>query len=128
MTKVSACIDVSDKNKAIKFYTEGLGLELVKDSNGYVELSSEGLSIYLGEKAAGTNPLSEGAAGTAERNYDRHWTPVHLDFHVSNVAECVDKILALGGKKEDFKSGDWGSVAICADPFGNGFCVLQTNS
>jgi predicted enzyme related to lactoylglutathione lyase len=37
-------------------------------------------------------------------------------------------ILALGGSHEGGESGDWGSIAYCADPFGNGFCLIKMNS
>ena len=122
MPKISICIDVSDLNKAIQFYTKALGCELVKNKAEYVELVAEGLTIYLGEKASGTNPLIH---GEAVRRYERHWTPVHLDFIVSNLDQCVAAVLEMGGAKEGVKSGDWGSVAFCSDPFGNGFCIMQ---
>jgi len=33
-------------------------------------------------------------AGEHRRTYERHWTPVHLDFHVENFSEAVDRVLA----------------------------------
>jgi predicted enzyme related to lactoylglutathione lyase len=36
-------------------------------------------------------------------------------------------VVDLGGIKEGEKSGEWGSAAFCADPFGNGFCLMQIN-
>ncbi len=101
MPKISICIDVSDLNKAIQFYTKALGCELVKNKAEYVELVAEGLTIYLGEKASGTNPLIH---GEAVRRYERHWTPVHLDFIVSNLDHCVAAVLEMGGAKEGVKN------------------------
>lgn len=125
MAKISVCIDVSEMEKAIQFYTKALGCELVQKKEQYTELVADGLTIYLAENATGTNPLIN---GQAVRSYDRHWTPVHLDIHVSDLARCVSLIEELGGVKEEEKTGDWGAVAFCADPFGNGFCVMQYNS
>lgn len=122
MSRISVCIDVSNIEIAIKFYTQALGCELVKEGEEYTELSFDGLKMYLAKRDSGSNPL---IVGESSRNFERHWTPVHLDFHVSNIESCVDKINELGGKKEGESSGDWGSVAFCADPFGNGFCVMQ---
>lgn len=125
MVKVSVCIDVSDMSKAISFYTKAFGFKLVKENKEYTELGADGLTIYVSEKAAGTNPLVK---GEAVRDYGRHWTPVHLDITVSDLSQCVVAILEMGGVKEGEKSGDWGSIAFCADPFGNGFCVMQLNN
>lgn len=96
----------------------------MKESAEYVELVADGLTIYLSEQASGTNPLIQ---GEAIRNYERYWTPIHLDFIVPNLNQCVTVVLEMGGKKEGEKSGDWGSVAFCSDPFGNGFCILEYN-
>ena len=125
MAKISVCIDVSEMEKAIQFYTNALGCDLVEKKEQYTELSANGLTVYLAENAAGTNPLVN---GKAVRNYERHWTPIHLDFHVSDLNKSVSMVMKLGGVKEGEKSGDWGSVAFCADPFGNGFCLMQYNS
>jgi hypothetical protein len=35
-------------------------------------------------------------------------------------------ITRLGGIVEGQESGDWGSLTRCADPFGNGFCLVTT--
>ena len=85
-------------------------------------ISTENCDIYLQEKEAGTKPIPSEAF---ERDYDRHWTPIHLDFLTENVDDVVKKVLQLGGQHEGGESGDWGSIAYCADPFGNGFCVIN---
>lgn len=125
MSRTSVCIDVLEMEKAIKFYTQALGCELTKENNEYTELSFDALKMYLIARENGTNPLIE---GEAVRNYERHWTPIHLDFHVSNIKRCVASIIQLGGAKEGESSGDWGSAAFCADHFGNGFCLMEYSS
>jgi len=125
MAKISICIDVSEMEKAILFYTKALGCDLIEKKQQYTELAIDGVTLYLSENAAGSNPLMN---GDSVRNFDRHWTPIHLDFHVDDIKQCVATVVELGGVKEGEKSGDWGTAAFCADPFGNGFCVMQYNS
>jgi len=121
--KLSVSIDVSDLKKAEKFYIEALGLSKVKDfGENSVVLASENCDIYLQEKKAGTKPLqSDGVV----RSYERHWTPIHLDFLTKNIDEVVKKIIDHGGIREGGDAGEWGSIAYCVDPFGNGFDVIN---
>lgn len=122
MSKISVCIDVSEMKKAIKFYTQALGCQLIKEADEYTELSFDGLRVYLAARENDSNPLVK---GEAVRSFERHWTPVHLDFHVSDIDRCISSIIELGGQKEGGSSGNWGTAAFCADPFGNGFCVME---
>jgi len=121
--KISVSIDVSDLKQAETFYIGALGCKKVRgQGSDMVVLSVENCDIYLQEKEAGTKPL---VSSIAVRDYERHWTPVHLDFLCENVDELVSKIVELGGAHEGGESGEWGSIAYCADPFGNGFCIIN---
>ena len=123
MIKISVSIDVSDLKQAETFYTVSLGCKKIRDQGSdMIVLATENCDIYLQEKEAGTKPLT---TSDVVRNYHRHWTPVHLDFLTENINEVVKNILQLGGFHEGGDSGDWGSIAYCADPFGNGFCVIN---
>jgi len=123
MIRISVSIDVSNLKKAETFYVEALGCKKVRDQGSdMVVLSVENSDIYLQEKEAGTKPL---VSSSIVRNYERHWTPIHLDFLCDNVDEIVSKILKFEGVHEGGDSGDWGSIAYCADPFGNGFCLIN---
>ena len=123
MIKISVSIDVSDLKLAESFYTGALGCKKIRDQGpDMIVLATENCDIYLQEKEAGTKPL---VSSEAVRDYKRHWTPVHLDFLTENIDEVVKNILQLGGLHEGGESGDWGSIAYCADPFGNGFCVIN---
>ncbi|SEH72392.1 lyase [Bathymodiolus azoricus thioautotrophic gill symbiont] len=116
-------IDVSNLKQAEIFYIEALGCKKLRDQGAdMVVLATDNCDIYLQEKEAGTKPL---ASSAVVRDYERHWTPVHLDFLTENIDEAVKKIVQLGGLHEGGESGDWGSIAHCADPFGNGFCVIN---
>ena len=123
MIKISVSIDVSNLKEAEAFYVEALGCKKIRDQGSNMAVFSiENCNIYLQEKEAGTKPL---ASSEIVRDYKRHWTPVHLDFLTENIDAVVERILRLGGLHEGGESGDWGSIAYCADPFGNGFCVIN---
>ena len=123
MIKISISIDVSNLKEAEKFYVEALGCKKVRNQGSdMVVLSVENSDIYLQEKEPGSSPLK---SSDVVRDYGRHWTPIHLDFLCENVDELVSKIVTLGGVHEGGDSGDWGSIAYCSDPFGNGFCVIN---
>ena len=60
------------------------------------------------------------------RRYDRHWTPVHLDFVVDDIESAVQRALEAGARAEQpVKTSNWGKLALMADPFGHGFCFVQ---
>lgn len=117
-------IDVPNLAAAVRFYGKALGLKparrLGKDIREMRGGSSE---IYLLRKAAGTRATP---AGKSKRSYRRHWTPVHLDFVVSNVRQATKRAVAAGGRLEaDIQTYKWGSIAKMSDPFGNGFCLVE---
>jgi len=87
-----------------------------------VVLSTDNVDIYLQERESGSQAIK---GSDQVRSYDRHWTPVHLDFLRDDVDQAVQKIKELGGSHEGGESGDWGAIAYCSDPFGNGFCVIN---
>jgi len=116
-------IDVDDLEKGMRFYCDGLGLRVGRRFDGWLELVGAAAPIYLLPKAAGT-PISP--AATQGRDYRRHWTPVHLDFVVSDIRAALARALAAGATLErDVATHAYGTLALLADPFGNGFCLLE---
>ncbi len=116
-------IDVPDLESAREFYCSALGLTVSRRFDGWLELAGAGTPIYLLPKRAGT-PVSP--ASTQTRDYRRHWTPVHLDFVVDDLEAAVQRAQAAGASVESaVQSHTWGRIALLADPFGNGFCLLQ---
>jgi catechol 2,3-dioxygenase-like lactoylglutathione lyase family enzyme len=116
-------IDVDDLDKGTRFYCDALGLRVGRRFDGWTELVGGAAPIYLLPKAAGT-PISPKANG--KRDYARHWTPVHLDFVVSDIGAALKRALAAGATLErDITDHAYGKLALLADPFGNGFCLLQ---
>lgn len=115
-------IDVPDLAAAEVFYCSALGLRVGRRFEGWLELLGAPAPIYLLEKAAGT----AAAPGVPARGYARHWTPVHLDFVVPSLDAAVARACAAGARLEaPATQRTWGSIAILADPFGNGFCLLE---
>lgn len=116
-------IDVDDLERATRFYCDALGLEVGRRFDGWIELVGAAAPIYLLPKRAGT-PISP--VDGQKRDYRRHWTPVHLDFVVSDIRAAVGRAIAAGAKLErDVTTHAYGLLALLADPFGNGFCLIE---
>lgn len=120
-------IDVPDLKRAAEFYTRAFGLKVTRrfghgdETGGGVELSGLAAKLYLLVKPEG----SEGAAGQ-KRSYARHWTPVHLDIAVDDIEAALKRALDAGATQEtEIRRGDWGAIAVLADPFGHGLCLIQ---
>lgn len=127
MANASVSIDVPDLAAGARFYSEALGFGKVSEPYpGVLVMRCGTLELCLLEKAAGTQPSIK----TSEvRRYERHWTPVHLDFHVDNLKEALSKAVAAGAIAEQvFENPEHGSAAFCSDPFGHGFCLIQRAS
>lgn len=125
MTDVLINIDVPDLTRAIAFYRDGFGLTVARRLGpSAVELVGASLRIYLLEHPADSAPLPTQSA--ARRDYSRHWTPVHLDFVVADVDAAVARACAAGARLEKpVGEHAWGRIALLADPFGHGVCVLS---
>jgi catechol 2,3-dioxygenase-like lactoylglutathione lyase family enzyme len=85
-----ANIDVDDLARAQAFYVDALGLRVGRRlGDGVVELLGASSPIYLLQK-------SSGSAATPTngwtRDYSRHWTPVHLDFVVDDLAASLARL------------------------------------
>lgn len=115
-------IDVPDAEIAARFYTEAFGLTVGRRfGKDFVELLGWEALVYLLAKNAGT----VGAGGDLRR-YDRHWTPFHLDVVVDDVDVAVERAVAAGATLEaPARNAPYGRIAMLADPFGHGFCLLQ---
>ena len=117
-------IDVDDPERATAFYAALLELRVGRRFGaGGVELVGGAVPFYLLVKPA--DSMVSPASGESRR-YTRHWTPVHLDFVVGDVEAAVERALAAGATLDDpVATHNWGRIAHLADPFGNGFCLLQ---
>ena len=120
-------IDVPDMEAGVAFYTAAFGLEVGRRfDGGFVELLGAETRLYLLEKAAGT-PI--GPAGGDVRRFERHWTPIHPDFIVDDIAAASARVIAAGAVQEgETCEAPYGQLAMFADPFGHGFCLIQFNA
>jgi predicted enzyme related to lactoylglutathione lyase len=117
-------IDVDDLNRAAAFYCSAFGLSIGRGFGALgVELLGATSPLYLLVKQAGTRPTP---ASGVDRDYARHWTPVHLDLVVADVDAAVARALSAGAALEgEVATHVWGRIAQMTDPFGHGFCLLQ---
>ena len=125
--KVSINIDVADLEKGVAFYAAAVGLVPDRRLGDFaVEMSGAQAPVFLLQKAAAT-PAFAGA--TAGRDYARHWTPVHLDFLVDEIEGALGRAVSAGARAESaLENYPWGRMALLADPFGNGFCLIQLDA
>jgi len=118
-------IDVNNLERAIEFYRTAFDLHPGRRlfDGAVAEMRGASSTIYLLTKPEGTAPCH---GASCVRDYHRHWTPVHLDFEVPDVASAVERALAAGARLEsELRSFSWGRLAMLSDPFGHGFCLVQ---
>src|SRR5262245_46423634 len=117
-------IDVGDLKRATEFYTGALGLTVRRRlAPNIVELHGASSPVFLIEQAAGTLPCPD---APQPREYSRHWTPLHLDFVVSDLERALRRAESVGARAEGgVREFSWGRYILMSDPFGNGFCLLQ---
>jgi catechol 2,3-dioxygenase-like lactoylglutathione lyase family enzyme len=116
-------IDVPDIQRAIEFYTAATECRFERHLDDAVaELSCGTVQIFLLQSKTG----DAANAGTDQtRQYSRHWTPVHLDFVVSDLEEAIARAERAGAIRESNR-GTWrGATHVTfSDPFGHGFCLI----
>jgi predicted enzyme related to lactoylglutathione lyase len=124
MTQLLVNIDVDDLEKAVRFYTEALRLRVGRRLGPHaVELLGAEVPIYLLSKPAGTAPFP---GASTSRDYERHWSPVHIDFVVEDLEAAIHRAESAGATCEaPVSEHAWGRMALFADPFGHGFCLIQ---
>ena len=127
MPTVLINIDVADLEKGIAFYAAAVGLTPIRRLGDFaVELSGAKAPVFLLQKAPAT-PAFAGAA--IVRDYARHWTPVHLDFLVVEIDSAFGRAVGAGARAESaIETYSWGRMAVLADPFGNGFCLIELDA
>ncbi|RRS00931.1 VOC family protein [Aquabacterium soli] len=117
-------IDVPDLERAHAFYSKAFGLTVCRSLGSEIlELSGSAVPVFLLLKAEGSTPF-EGAV--APRAYQRHWSPIHFDVVVPDLDEAIKQVSDAGAVQEQPVSTQaWGKLAVFADPFGHGFCLIQ---
>ncbi|HEV8245403.1 MAG TPA: VOC family protein [Polyangiaceae bacterium] len=125
--QIRVCVDVDDLDRGIAFYCDVLGFRVGRRLGpDWAELLAGNTSIDLLGTPAGTRAAP--TLPTVKRSFERHWTPVHLDFVVDDLDEAVAQALAAGATLDrEVQARPYGRMANMADPFGHGFCLLQMN-
>jgi predicted enzyme related to lactoylglutathione lyase len=115
-------IDVPDVAAAERFYVEAFGLTVGRRfGTDVVEILGWPVPLYLLRKEPGTI-----GAGTEVRTYARHWTPVHADVVVQDIDAATARAVRAGARIEQGPQAvAFGRIARLADPFGNGFCLIE---
>jgi len=115
-------IDVPDVAAAERFYVEAFGLVVGRRfGTDFIELVGWAVPLYLLRKEPGTV-----GAGTQVRTYERHWTPVHADVVVQDLDAAIARAARAGARIEQGpQEVAFGRIARLADPFGNGFCLIE---
>lgn len=121
--EVHLSIDVPDLGAGLRFYAAVCGFrETARPFPTMAILDANNLTVCLHEKPAGSPSAGE---GSQSRDYLRHWTPVHLDLHVADFEATLMRLTAAGGRIERaYREGGPRPAAFCADPFGNGLCII----
>lgn len=122
--RININIDVPELAPAIEFYSAAFGLTLKRILDDDVaELTGANVIVYLLANPASSVPT---ISSQDLRRYDRHWTPVHLDFVVDELAASARRALDAGAKQESECIAWKGSKCITfSDPFGHGFCLIE---
>jgi predicted enzyme related to lactoylglutathione lyase len=117
-------IDVDDLARGVAFYSDAFGLRVGRRFGPHgAEMLGASSAIYLLSKPAGSTPVE----GTSQaRAYDRHWTPIHLDFVVHDLEAAIARAERAGARVESaIRAHAWGRIAMLSDPFGHGLCLLE---
>ncbi|TFZ43504.1 VOC family protein [Stenotrophomonas maltophilia] len=116
-------IDVPDLATAEDFYIRAFGLRIGRRLGpGAVEMLDGPTPLYLLQNEAGSAATEDGDV----RDYERHWTPLHLDWVVDDIEAALVRAVAAGATLEQsVRERRWGRIAVLADPFGHGFCLIQ---
>jgi predicted enzyme related to lactoylglutathione lyase len=117
-------IDVDDVPRAEDFYTAAFKVTVGRRfDDGFVELLGLPVPVYLLKKASGTLPFEGAGVG---RSFARHWTPVHMDVIVEDLAEATLRAVAAGARAESGVIREpYGLMTFFSDPFGHGFCFIE---
>jgi len=120
------CIDVDNVEKAVAFYGGAVGLKVLKQEPGWAKLADGETTFWIMEVPAGSSASPDSAIS---RNYQRHWTPIHLDFVVADLDAVIKRAIAVGGKLEGkIQERPGKRLANVVDPFGHGLDLVQRSA
>ena len=109
---VHVYIGVTEIQRGIEFYTQGLGLRLRRRlASNWAELEGASVPIFL-------------LVSERPRDFSGPWT-VHLDFMTDDLEAAVRQAKDAGAVlQRDIQERKWGSMANMTDSFGNSFDLI----
>ena len=120
--RVHLSIDVPDLDAGVAFYTRVFGFnETARPFPTMAILDANNVTICVHEKKPGSRATP---SEHTVRSYERHWTAVHADFHVTDFAGTLQRAEEAGAAVEQ-RFATPKQAAFCSDPFGNGFCIIN---
>lgn len=102
---------VTQPKRAIKFYTEGLGMKLIEESEYWIALDCYGVRIGLHPE---DNPIPK-----VPRDSHGAHAGATLTLKSNNVPEDRKRLESLGAKILGEADQDWGHMLVFEDPDGN---------
>ena len=122
--KVEITIDVDDLEAAVEFYCEGIGLKLVERGKTWARAELDDQTFWICK-------FETEQKGSTGRNFQRHWTPIHLDFIVKDLDAALACALDAGGRldravqRDDPEPLGRCHLANLSDPAGNGIDLIE---
>jgi catechol 2,3-dioxygenase-like lactoylglutathione lyase family enzyme len=102
---------VTDAKRAIRFYTEGLGMRLLEESPYWIKLNAFGTTI-------GLHPEGQAIPRVARDSHGAH-AGATLTLKSDNVPEDRKRLEALGAVILGEADQLWGHMLVFEDPDGN---------
>jgi predicted enzyme related to lactoylglutathione lyase len=104
---------VRDVPRAIQFWSAALRYRPLREP-------SSNWAILVPQDGQGTQLAISLVSSDAE-SHQRH----HLDLHAADQGSEVERLLALGAQRVDWRYPEGADYVVLADPDGNRFCVVQ---
>jgi predicted enzyme related to lactoylglutathione lyase len=109
------CLYVSDFDRAIAFYRDGLGLDVTYEEDGFAQFNTEGAILTV-----------ERGGEKSERPKDYHKNGILLQFEVEDLEKTVGTLKSRNVKfTQDITEMEFGHVAMIVDPDGNQLMLLE---
>lgn len=102
---------VTDSKRAVKFYTEALGLRLLNESEYWIALECDGVTI-------GLHPEDKPIPHVPRDSHGAH-AGATLTLRSDNISEDRKKLEKFGAKILGEADQPWGHMLVFEDPDGN---------
>jgi hypothetical protein len=114
MLKIGSIVwGVRDVSQAIKFWSAALDYQPLRPP-------SDDWAILVPRQGPGPQMAITQVSSDAA-THQRH----HLDLYATDQAAEVERLLALGARRVDWRYPAGADYVVLADPDGNTFCVVQ---